>query len=449
MKLTAPTFIIDEAEPFKNDQLGRDAFANILLNLVGKVEEHLVISLNAPWGEGKTTFIKMWQGLLKKQNIHSIYFDAFENDYFNEPFLALVSEINSFIESLPKKHPARKLSKDFKEKAARVGGQLLNVGARTAIKAATIGFIKDTEIEELKGVWQEISQGSTELVTQYIKTKLDNYKNDKATIHSFKKQFQQLAVEIKQESQHPLVIIIDELDRCKPTYALELIEEIKHFFAVDNAIFLLVMHKAQLEEMIRCVYGANVDASTYLQKFIHIECQLPKNKDEHLRDDYESYCRFLTKTHELTDWEHRNRFQETIVAFARHFDLSLRDLERCYTNLTIFYASIAEGHLTIALLIGFLTVVKIKHQPLYQGLKEKRLTVDDISAKLNLNKNGPLWQNLISWLKYCLLSEEQFNALDVNDKARSLSNSHARYPIERTKIIPYLCSHMDLFEVST
>jgi predicted KAP-like P-loop ATPase len=77
----------------EKDIFGRAGFGQQLTSIVSRVDAPLVILLDAPWGEGKTTFIKMWAGELKKRNIPSIYFDAFATDYQDNAFIALSSHI--------------------------------------------------------------------------------------------------------------------------------------------------------------------------------------------------------------------------------------------------------------------------------------------------------------------------------------------------------------------
>ena len=66
------TVAVDDA--FKNDALDRQPFGEALLNIVTRSKDELVVSIDGRWGEGKTTFVKMWRGLLKKHNIPSIYY---------------------------------------------------------------------------------------------------------------------------------------------------------------------------------------------------------------------------------------------------------------------------------------------------------------------------------------------------------------------------------------
>jgi hypothetical protein len=78
----------------------------------------------------------------------------------------------------------------------------------------------------------------------------------------------------------PIVFVIDELDRCRPPFAVELLEKIKHLFSVDGLIFVLAIDRQQLSEAVRCLYGQGLDADNYLRRFIDLEYRLPAPKIE-------------------------------------------------------------------------------------------------------------------------------------------------------------------------
>ena len=103
MKLTIPPIEIDEKEGFNPDKdiFLRKEFGERLVNLIAQSKGELVLAIDAQWGEGKSTFIKMWKGYILHQRepkIRSIYFDAFANDYQKDPFLALAAEIYELFE---------------------------------------------------------------------------------------------------------------------------------------------------------------------------------------------------------------------------------------------------------------------------------------------------------------------------------------------------------------
>jgi hypothetical protein len=107
LRLFPPEMEIDPTEGFmpKKDIFGRKSFGDRLTRIVRAIENPSVLLLDAPWGTGNTTFVKMWRGELMKAGIPSVYFDAFANDYQEDAFLAVASQIIADAESLA---PCRK-----------------------------------------------------------------------------------------------------------------------------------------------------------------------------------------------------------------------------------------------------------------------------------------------------------------------------------------------------
>lgn len=300
MRLSTPPLEIDEQNPYKNDVLNREQFGEQLLNLITRTKEELVICLDAPWGEGKTSFVRMWQGHLAKKQIRSIYFDAFANDYIDNAFIAIASEIVALVDDhFDEDSPTKTKLSEFKKKASEIGAQLLPWATKLGIRAATLNVIKGSDIEELIDIKDDISKSTANIASKFIDDRISEHTYEVENIESFKKTLEQLAIKISENTGNPLVIIIDELDRCKPTYAVSVIERIKHLFSVKNIVFMLVMHKSQLEEAIKCVYGQNIDATSYIQKFINIDGRLPKNTETHQINDYKKYCKRLYDLHIL------------------------------------------------------------------------------------------------------------------------------------------------------
>ena len=151
MRIVTPPLVVEDGDSFSKDILDRKGYGEALRNLAIRSSDALVISLDGKWGEGKTTFVKMWQGLLSESNIPNIYIDAFSNDYVDDAFITVVSAITNYAERTIVKGHKEKVS-ELKEKSKKVGGQLLSWSARIGIKAATLGVIKDSDIEELKDI---------------------------------------------------------------------------------------------------------------------------------------------------------------------------------------------------------------------------------------------------------------------------------------------------------
>jgi predicted KAP-like P-loop ATPase len=273
MKLVTPPFLVEDSDGFGKDILQRQEFGDALFNLVTLSTDELVISLDGKWGEGKTTFVKMWQGLLKEKGFPSIYIDAFQNDYTEDAFISIASAITSYVDT---NSANSQESLAFKDKAKKVGVRLLSWTAKIGIKAATLGIIKESDIDALSEIGDEVAADTSETIADLVKERLNAHSKETELIQSFRESLSDLPANLTDNSSSRLVIVIDELDRCRPSFALEVLEKIKHLFSVKNVVFLLVMNKLQLEEAIRSVYGANIDAHTYLQKFINVETTIQR-----------------------------------------------------------------------------------------------------------------------------------------------------------------------------
>ena len=89
-----PDLEIDPEHPFKYDKLDRENYANILISIFNiYAPTGCVIALNGCWGAGKSTFIRMLIQHLKNNNGHPLYFNAWENDYVDDPLIAILSEL--------------------------------------------------------------------------------------------------------------------------------------------------------------------------------------------------------------------------------------------------------------------------------------------------------------------------------------------------------------------
>ena len=77
------------------------------------------------------------------------------------------------------------------------------------------------------------------------------------------------------EKGNRLIIMVDELDRCKPSYAVKLLERIKHYFTNDRITFVFSVNTYELEKTIRKYYGDDFDAGRYLSRFFDLHISIP------------------------------------------------------------------------------------------------------------------------------------------------------------------------------
>ncbi len=441
MKLITPPLVVGDSDGFTNDIFERKSFGDSLLGLIKHSDDGLVISLDSQWGEGKTTFIKMWQGALKEEKIANIYIDAFQNDYNNDAFITIASAIIAYTE----KHcPAEKaeIKAEILDAAKKVGVKILPIFGKIALKAVTavtLNVIDKSDIEALKTIKDDVATGISDAAEKMIEERLNAQTKDIDLVETFKKKLGELAKKISEQGNGKLVIIIDELDRCRPSFAVEILEKIKHFFSVPNVFFVLVMHKQQLECAVKHIYGDEIVAHTYLQKFIHVETTLPKRNDIS-RSNIKTYIEQLSFQQGFLGKKYyygtkSQFFIDNLYLFAQHFKLSLRELEKVFTNLVIIHTGIENVKDTKAniFLAIFVSVVKVKHPETLNRLQLKNISYEELNEKLD-----------ISAIKFDINNEYSLtiikNMLLINEKI----SFHKNYPFLLSEVIEAL----SLFKIS-
>ncbi len=455
MKLIVPPLIISESEGFEQDLFGRKAFGESLKNVIINSDDALVISLDGMWGEGKSTFVRMWQGILTEDGIPNIYIDAFSNDYVDNAFISVASAINSYIESNAKDSSSVNVS-TYKEKAKQIGIKLLSLGAKIGVKAITLGAFEKADIELVKSLGEDIASNSSDFVSDLIEQQLSSHSADVQSFELFRKLLSELPNEIEGNDGKPLVIIIDELDRCRPSYAVDFIEKIKHFFSVKNVVFLLVMHKQQLEVAVKNIYGSEIDAHSYLQKFINIETSLPKSTDLHSMTDIAKYCEYLLNAHEISHPKvNSDNLQRYIISLASYYNLYLRQLEKVYTNISIFAASSNNSTFFLPPLLSFLLVIKVIKPDIYAKLDKQKLSYNQLVSSSEFpdyetanDLDGRL-ATISELLQFSLLTEEEYSQIPSNERIHLNKSITRENDIERHELIPFFIKKLNLFSVSS
>ncbi|MCP5250213.1 MAG: hypothetical protein H6939_00575 [Burkholderiales bacterium] len=176
----------------------------------------------------------------------------------------------------------------------------------------------------------------------------------------------------------PVVIFIDELDRCKPTFAIKLIERIKHFFDVPGLVFVLLMNRKQLESALEKYYGTStLDSKEYLGKFINLYLTLPKYKlnieDIENISDISKFIKSSLEKFNLSEIDEGKLkdFNEHLAIWVFIKSLSLREIERA---CTLFAITGAKGNIAF---MAFLIMIKQTNPEAFrgitQGLKENSI----------------------------------------------------------------------------
>jgi len=359
-------------DPFLHDALNRKPVVEFLVGLIGRTGGPFVLALDSPWGSGKTTIVRMLEAELKRQKFQSVYFNAWQVDYVTDPLVALVSSIDQ-IELADEK--AAISFKHHLKAVRKVTSLVAKRGAVATAKVLTAGMLNlDAEIEKVA------AEFSGNLVNDLV----DSFQKEKELLSKFRRELEQAVAQLPNSENKPtLVFFIDELDRCRPTFAIELLERIKHLFDVPNITFVLSLDKKQLEASTAAVYGQGIDAPEYLRRFIDLEYGIPTYKGKKFTETL--FARFGLDDifAERTDPElqyDRQNFIDSFTGVADVMTMSLRARERCMTRLRVVMDQTPLNSYLEPILIAVLIALRSNRPELFDDLCTGRAGPKDVMS---------------------------------------------------------------------
>ena len=322
---------IPEDEPFKNDLLERRGVVEVLTPLLGNVVGPCVLAIDAPWGTGKSTFLRMWSQYLRNRGFPVVEFNAWETDFSEDPFVAVSAEITNQL------HDETDTSLSQKIRATKkVATKMALRAVPGLIRVATAGVLDVSLLVE-----KEVG----EFLASAAKDRLSQYQEMRQSVEEFKISLYDLAVTAAGSSGgRPLVVIIDELDRCRPSYAVELLEVAKHLFSVDRIVFVLAINRSELAHSIKAIYGRDFDSEGYLRRFFDVDFKLPEpNRDTFIKatlDATELTSYFQQASGQgVTNGDEWGKVQTLLMHFFASPDLSLRRIAQAIHRLGLVFAS--------------------------------------------------------------------------------------------------------------
>lgn len=340
---------------WSDDLLGRKREAEFIKNfLVNRSAEHkeagrnrsYVLNLDGSWGQGKTFFLDRLHRDLQSSGYLSVYVNAWKDDHADDPMIAVMSAIDLSVKDKLSSRTFLRKSWDVTRKQ----------GARIAITAATYGvkklaskiigegaevitdIVKDNvpEISAAEAISAEdaakkIDAQIEKIIDRRSEKALKEFSDTKISAENFRRNLGSFVDKLAGggESKPPLFILIDELDRCRPPYAIATLERIKHFFDVPNVVFVIATDSDQLRHSIKAVYGEGFDSKKYLLRFFDRVYRFASPTRE-------NFVNVLFSSQPLR----AGVFDSAVVsenklffAYAETLNLTLRDIEQCYDQL--------------------------------------------------------------------------------------------------------------------
>ncbi len=379
MRLTIPEPKISLYEDGfdEHDKLSRKPTGDKLSGLVERIDDPLVIALDGAWGSGKSFFLKCWVGEhLKREGntTQTVYFDAFKHDFLDDPLIALTGAIAERFEDANDK-TAQKAWNKAKQVAPALGRAIV----RTGVSVATAGLV--TKADELTDAAINTVSGELDgAVAEFWKRE----SGKRAAMESFRQALIDLTEpDASGAPKRKLIVVIDELDRCRPDFALSVMETIKHFFNVAGVQFILGVNLSELQNSVRARYGLDADAALYLQKFLSISLRLQnRTTNRNMRSVYLNYYEYLSKQMRIDGDYYVEIGQTYLEHLADSTHLSLRGIQQFARLIaTTPLASPSVGEYRHYLLVGIL-YLKAFVPNIIHLIRENRLTWEEVGRTI-------------------------------------------------------------------
>ena len=291
----------------KTDALGRNDDLGRFIGLINSAKNNTVVSIDGPWGSGKTYFVKQIEylslhGVENFSNIDEsvidefqnnyavVYYNAWENDQHTDPLQSLLAN----------------LINDVWGWRERTSDRVVQIGegfVKSVAKVVTGGLYDSKEIEDADSIQKLVKSIHT--------------------VDERKKAIDDILDTFSKIIGKKILVIVDELDRCRPDFAVKLLETIKHFYNNDNLVFVLATNNVQLSHTIRKVYGYDFDGIGYLNKFYDLIFNLPAI-------DKEKYIAYLGQNVRSNYWKDR-----APISVIIHLDMSMREINRYYSSMSL------------------------------------------------------------------------------------------------------------------
>lgn len=314
----------------KRDEFHRKPFAESLIDLIKNNPGVFPVAIDGEWGTGKSEFCQKAVALINQvyqDELIATSINAFAEDKFDQPMISLLANFYRTFSN----------DKDFIKNDSRK--RFLNIGgkiAKSALPAAVAAF--------------------SPAVGKFIEKAVDGFGQrdpwedlieNRAKLDSLVEEFAQIIGDVRKNRK--LVLFVDELDRCRPDYALHFLEVVKHTLHIDGLMVIFIVNINQLLDVIKVRYGSEKWlAERYLDKFFSVKIRLPtvlNDSGENAQSASESYVRILLEG---------QRFKKSSLLFAdgdnlgchyctrlicemvKYYDATLRDVEKTLDYLNLY-----------------------------------------------------------------------------------------------------------------
>jgi len=335
-----------------------EKYALFLTNALTANTKNFVLNVNGSWGTGKSFFVQRWAADLRKKH-PVVEYNAWENDSEDDPLSSLLAICAEGL----KQHFTgdQTLIDGIKKKGGRIALRLGGIAAKAGLRK----ILGDEGVKDIRDIFSPDTENDLiDLGGMLVEEQIKKQQERK----SFVDELKALVAKLNEAEKLPIFIFIDELDRCRPTFAIELLERVKHLFHVDGIKFIISTDTEQLTHSIRAVYGHEFGADTYLHRFFDQTFKLPYHSPMEYADMlFKGYfnCEEDWKNH----WFVERTPQYTFGYLCKQYGLNLRTQQQIFRRLAAVISNIkliGEQRLHFTCLC-LLAIIRLRDQQDYEA----------------------------------------------------------------------------------
>lgn len=313
------------------DEYNRKPIAERLINLLDSEYDIDVspIVIDGGWGAGKTEFAHKLVNLLKEDDrgFEAVYIDAYQEDQANQPMMTLLSAV------------LRLLPEEGRERLIKKALPAIRFGLKTMLKSGVSWALRQDFAEIADDFDNDLKKAGDQVINHTIERLIKDHTEANKSIHALKEALIEVA------GTGRIIVLVDELDRCRPDFAVSILETIKHIFDVSGVDFILVANMSQLKASINHCYGYSVDSQRYLDKFIKFAISFSDESIFSSSYKFHTSCKhFFSQFDDEIDYikDNSQAQNQFIKEMIKNNQLSLRECESFARYIKI-YVHLANG----------------------------------------------------------------------------------------------------------
>ena len=379
------------------DVLNREQFIDMLYQLVNTMsdlKQGKIFSIDGTWGYGKTYVLEELERRLSPvvnedtydDKFYVFHYNCWQYDYYEEPSVAIISAMLEDSEN-SLEHRINKVAKAGWETAKEI---LAEVAGEYVKNKIGVNIVETFQSE---------------------KTGIDNQKFKFDKMFAFKKTLDETREKLKRMSEiKTVVIVVDELDRCMPEYAIKVLERLHHLFeGIPNTIVIMAVDSKQLENSVKKIFGNAVDTGRYLRKFISFNLKLGVGA---LQSKYvEKYNYYFEK------FEEKDAAAEELQTLATLCQIDIRNLNKLIEKLDIIHTLAFKGKMSEAVLWF----------ELMWGMIKYKISLPDKEGKYSDRSDDLYWLPEIDHATYGgLVNYLSRDIIEYLKKKKNIAMTHTR-----------------------